>query len=241
MPGGSDRAHPALGRITGESAMPPVWLTTLATIYVPLSIVAALFVLVDIFVLGRRQSMAIMEAVWPLTLLYWGPLGLAFYFWFGRGMKMPHAHKMDRPMWQAVFTGATHCGAGCALGDFIGDWIAFAVGLTVLGSELGGKFLLAFVLAYLFGILFQYFSVAPMRGLGLRDGLIAAVKIDTLSLLAYQVGMFAWMAARAWLYPDLQPISWTYWLMMQVAMVLGFATTYPVNWWLIRSGIKEKM
>jgi len=28
---------------------------------------------------------------------------------------------------------------------------------------------------------------------------------------------------------------------MQVAMLSGFATSYPVNWWLIRSGIKEKM
>ncbi|WP_268811793.1 DUF4396 domain-containing protein [Caballeronia arationis] len=24
-------------------------------------------------------------------------------------------------------------------------------------------------------------------------------------------------------------------------MVVGFFTTYPVNWWLIRKGIKEKM
>jgi hypothetical protein len=30
-------------------------------------------------------------------------------------------------------------------------------------------------------------------------------------------------------------------LVMQIAMVVGFPTTYPVNWWLIRSGIKEKM
>jgi hypothetical protein len=29
--------------------------------------------------------------------------------------------------------------------------------------------------------------------------------------------------------------------MMQIAMVCGFATTYPVNWLLIRLGVKEKM
>ncbi|MEO8081682.1 MAG: DUF4396 domain-containing protein [Caldimonas sp.] len=28
---------------------------------------------------------------------------------------------------------------------------------------------------------------------------------------------------------------------MQVAMVAGFVTAYPVNWWLIRAGIKERM
>lgn len=224
--------------------MPPPWFQTFAVIYVPLSIAAALFVLADIFVAARRQPMAIMEAVWPLTMLYWGPLGLLFYFWFGRGAPRHHRGHVDhreRPMWQATFNGATHCGAGCALGDFIGDWIAFAAGFTIFGSELGGKFLLAFVLAYMFGIVFQYFSVAPMRGLGLREGVIAAIKIDTLSLIAYQVGMFAWTGFRSWLYPDMQPVTWSYWLMMQIAMVLGFATTYPVNWWLISRGIKEKM
>jgi hypothetical protein len=29
-------------------------------------------------VFANRQQMPIMEAVWPLTMLYWGPLGLVF-------------------------------------------------------------------------------------------------------------------------------------------------------------------
>ena len=29
--------------------------------------------------------------------------------------------------------------------------------------------------------------------------------------------------------------------MMQLAMMAGFVTSYPVNWWLIRAGVKEKM
>lgn len=29
--------------------------------------------------------------------------------------------------------------------------------------------------------------------------------------------------------------------MMQIAMVAGFITSYPVNWWLVSKGIKEKM
>ncbi|HWH70579.1 MAG TPA: DUF4396 domain-containing protein [Candidatus Sulfotelmatobacter sp.] len=31
------------------------------------------------------------------------------------------------------------------------------------------------------------------------------------------------------------------WIMMQVAMRLCFATSYPVNWWLLKKGIKEAM
>jgi Domain of unknown function (DUF4396) len=29
--------------------------------------------------------------------------------------------------------------------------------------------------------------------------------------------------------------------MMQIGMLIGFATTYPVNWWLIRRGSKGIM
>jgi hypothetical protein len=221
--------------------MPPAWLQTLALAYCVLSIAASVLVLADIFVLGRRQEMAVMEAVWPLTMLYWGPLGLPFYLWFGRGGSHSEHEHPDPPMWQATFKGATHCGAGCAFGDFIGDWLVFAFAFTLAGSKLGGSYLADFVLAYLLGIVFQYFSVAPMRGLGLREGIVAAIKIDTLSLVAYEAGMFAWMGFRAWLWPQLEPVSWSYWFMMQIAMVLGFATTYPVNWWLIGRGIKEKM
>jgi hypothetical protein len=29
--------------------------------------------------------------------------------------------------------------------------------------------------------------------------------------------------------------------MMRIGMVIGFATSYPMNWWLIRTGLKEAM
>ncbi len=226
-------------------------LDTIALIYILLSIAAALVVLADIFLFGRRQPMGVMEAVWPLTLLYWGPLGLPFYFGFGRAAH-PQARTHDKahgrgeghgepPMWQAVFKGAAHCGAGCALGDFTAEWIALGLGLVLLGSTLAARLALSFVLAYAAGIAFQYYAIAPMRGLGFKDGLVAAVKADTFSLVAYEIGMFAWMIYRAYEWPAMAPTDWSYWLMMQIAMVLGFATTYPVNWLLIRSGIKEKM
>lgn len=54
--------------------------------------------------------------------------------------------------------------------------------------------------------------------------------------------MLGWMAVRELaLFPGLRPTTWTYWLTMQVAMVLGFATTCPLNWWLIARGTKERM
>ncbi len=215
------------------------WPASLPAIWLTLSVMSALVVVFDMWLADHRQKMAIMSVVWPLTMLYWGPLGLFFYFSFGRATR--DENKPDPPMWKATFLGATHCGAGCALGDFIGEWLAFALTLTIAGSELTGRLAAAFVLAYLIGVAFQYFSIAPMRGLGLRDGLVAAVKADTLSLVAYEVGMFGCMIAFAKLASPLKPTDAAYWVRMQVAMVAGFATTYPVNYWLIQRGVKEKM
>jgi hypothetical protein len=216
-----------------------------AIVWIALSVLCALAILLDLF--RRPQPMWIMNAVWPLTALYAGVLALIAYAWFGRApasrdAHAGHHHHDKKPFWQATLIGATHCGAGCALGDFAAEWLAFATGFALFGSAMAGRFFLAFVLAYLAGIFFQFFSIAPMRGLGLRDGLVAAIKADTLSLVAYEIGMFAWMIiTHMVLLPGLEPTSWVFWLMMQIAMLLGLATTYPVNWWLIRAGVKEAM
>ena len=86
-----------------------------------------------------------------------------------------------------------------------------------------------------------------MRGLSFGQGIWAAVKADTLSLMAWQVGMYRFMAfAYFFLFGHLLGIKLAtdavgFWFMMQIAMLRGFATSYPVNWWLIRIGVKEKM
>ncbi len=216
--------------------MTPAWLDQVAMVHLVLSALAGLVVAADIFVLGHRQKMTVMEIVWPITVLYFGPIGLIFYFWISR------TPPPERSMWQYCFGGSSHCGAGCMVGDVIGDWLVYAAAFTLFGSELLGRYLVTFVLAFLFGIGFQYFSIAPMRGLGLREGLVEAVKVDALSITAYQVGMFGVMAVVSLaLFPDLHTTDPAYWFLMQIAMVVGFATTFPVNWWLIRRRTKEKM
>ena len=56
--------------------------------------------------------------------------------------------------------------------------------------------------------------------------------------------MYSWMAVATFiLFKDesLEKTSWTFWFMMQIAMLLGFMVSYPVNAWLIKSGIKQGM
>jgi hypothetical protein len=101
-----------------------------------------------------------------------------------------------------------------------------------------------YVLAVTFGLAFQYFAIAPMRGLSFRKGIVAAAKADILSLTAFEVGLFGWMALTTFVFfpvHHLSPLSPVFWFLMQIGMVIGFATSWPANVWLLRRGIKEPM
>jgi Domain of unknown function (DUF4396) len=86
-----------------------------------------------------------------------------------------------------------------------------------------------------------------MRDLGLMQGIWAAVKADTLSLTAWQLGMYGFMAvAYFWIFrhlfgTELKVDTVEFWFMMQIAMIFGFMTSYPANWWLLKAGLKEAM
>ncbi len=215
--------------------------------------VCCLVILADIFVAGHRQNMWIMDVVWPVTALWSGPVGLWAYYAFGRlstrervqaarvrGETPPNKKK---PFWQITAVGTTHCGAGCSLGDLCAEWFVFFVPLTVFGHEIFGAWLLDYALAFSFGIAFQYFTIKPMKGLSPGKGIVEAVKADSLSLTCWQIGMYGWMAIATFgiFGHELHKTDPVFWFMMQIAMFAGFATAFPVNGWLVKSGIKEKM
>ncbi len=141
------------------------------------------------------------------------------------------------------------------IGDIAAEWLAFvlpAVAIwvgwhSVFSEKIYAVWVLDFVFAFALGIVFQYFAIVPMRKLSPGQGIVAALKADTLSLIAWQVGMYGFMAfAQLYLLRHMlghraEVNTPEFWFMMQVAMIAGFITAYPVNWWLISSGIKEKM
>ena len=217
----------------------PAWLTVLAIVSLIIGFVCAVVIAVD--VVAHPQPMAIMNAVWPITALYFGPVALWWYWTLGRATGREHDRKL--PFWKSIIVEATHCGAGCTLGDVIAEFAIYGTGIAIAGSPLLTDYIGDFVVAYAFGVVFQYFAIAPMRGLSLLPGVWAAIQADTLSLIAFEVGLFAWMAAMTQLpfHAELTPLQPTYWFLMQIGMIVGFATSYPANWFLVRKGIKEPM
>ena len=228
--------------------MAPGWLTVLAWVALALGGLSAIAIAIDIFGRGHRQKMWIMEAVWPITGLYLGPLAWFAYRRWGLASsssgKVLTGVESDYGEPVSVAIGVCHCGAGCTLGDIVGEWIIFATGASLAGATLWPEYIADFALAFLLGIAFQYFSIAPMRNLGVRDGLLAALKADSLSLASFEIGLFGWMALSYFVFfpgPHLSAGHPAYWLLMQIGMAIGFLTAYPTNVWLIRRGIKEGM
>ena len=228
--------------------MPSAWLTILSWAALSMGVVCAAAIAIDIFGRGYRQQMPVMDAVWPVTALYLGPLAWWSYRRWGRANSPRYRERTgsepDYGDEASVLIGVSHCGAGCTLGDIIGAWVVFAAGWELLGLALPVEYIADFLLAFVLGIAFQYFSIAPARGLGLRDGVLAALKADTLSLISFEVGLFGWMAVMQLVMfdaPHLRPDHAAYWMLMQVGMIVGFLTAVPANAWLIRRGIKEAM
>lgn len=242
----------------------PAWFHILSIAMLCIGGASALIVAWDVS--RHPQHMGVMNIVWPVTALFGTVFVVWAYFRYGRlatmeamksakenGEKMPS--KTQTPFPAMVGKGALHCGSGCMLGDIAAEWLAFAfpaiaVALgwqSIFGEKMFAVWILDFIFAFLIGIAFQYFAIVPMRHLSPGEGIWAAVKADTLSLTAWQVGMYGWMAVMQFL---IFPAAFAtkaevngpeFWFAMQLAMVAGFVTAYPMNWWLISSGIKEKM
>jgi hypothetical protein len=229
----------------------PTPLVVIAAVSLALGGVCAIVIAVDLF--RHPQKMTIMDAVWPLTALWSGPIGLWGYFRYGRAGSRDAAEaakehgeeppNMRQPFRIKVGKAATHCGSGCTLGDIVAELAAAVVPLSIFGHHIFGSWIYDYVLALAFGILFQYLTIKPMKELSRKAGLKAAFKADVLSLTAWQVGMYGWMAIATFaiFHGEIPKSSPVFWFMMQIGMVLGFLTSYPVNWFLLRRGVKEEM
>ena len=244
--------------------MIPQWLHDLSIAYLLSGAACSAIIAGDL--IRHPQHMWIMNVVWPVTALFGTVWILWQYFTYARlaTREMAHAsmqrgedppNKKLTPFPVMVANGTLHCGAGCTLGDICAEWLVFAFpGIAVafgwqsiFGEKIFAVWMVDYLFAYAFGIVFQYFTIAPMRGLSVGQGILAAVKADTLSLTAWQIGMYGFMAFAYFIIfqtvigTKLKTNTVEFWFMMQIAMIFGFLTSYPVNWWLIRTGLKERM
>lgn len=249
----------------------PLTIQIIAYLYLGIGFASSAYIIYDITTRRHYQMMSIMNVVWPITAWYLGPLALWTYWHIGHlntknqgdnaitSRKQHHTRRSPsydrhiitthknkdgkgKPFWESIFVSATHCGAGCTLGDIVSEWGVFITGLTIAGITLFASYIFDFTLAWILGVVFQYLAIVQMRQTSFGKAIKEAIKADTLSLVTFEIGLFDWMAFVVFvLTRNLYPISPVFWFMMQIGMILGFFTSYPANWWLVKKGIKQGM
>lgn len=215
------------------------------------------------YIIRYPQPMKVMNAVWPLTTLWGGLPALWAFLSFGSparsaapmpmssgkesassmsmNMEMPMG---NQPFWQKVTLSTFHCGAGCTLADLIGEWLGPFLLVAIGLRGIVWMWILDYILALLIGAYFQYAAIRPtLPQLSAAQVFARAMKIDFLSLTSWQIGMYAfsYLVFFVILPAPLPHDTWTFWYTMQLAMCVGFLFSYPMNWFLIRKGIKPAM
>lgn len=198
--------------------------------------------------------MWIMNVVWPVTALFDTAWVVWQYFTYGRLAEHSRAHaamqrgeempsRKQTPHFIMIANAALHCGSGCTLGDILAETLLFlARGIAIwfgwhwlFAEKLYAVWVVNFLFAYAFGVVFQYFTIKPMRDVSVAQGIWQAIKADTLSLTTWQIGMYGFMAfATHILFRDqlgvsLDPGLPEFWFITQLAMLCGFTTAYPIH------------
>lgn len=177
---------------------------------------------------ARNRGIApLMKAVWVLTVLYSGPLGLAIYW--GSGRRQIASDSLWRRAWRSV----AHCYSGCGAGEVVG--ITLAAGILSLAT--GWVAGITFGFAYLFG---YALTVGPLvqEGVGWGEALLDAFWSETASITVMEVtaiGADLVLAGEATIGEPL------FWSALIFSLTLGLFAAYPVNVLLIRVGVKEGM
>ena len=223
--------------------MVPGWLTAISWVFVALAVLSAGALLYDVYGRGYRQRVRAMEAVWPISALYLGPLALLVYARWGRPRsekwQREHGGAPEKSLSAAAATGGLSGGAASTVAHFIGVPLVVLSGLTLFGIDLWALIAVIGVLATALLFVFEYFlSTAQGRGVASRAGVGAALLIALVTVLAFDVGMGGWMILLHFSGLMPPPTDVAFLFLMQIGLVLGLMTGYPAVAWLVGRGTK---
>lgn len=213
------------------SANLPAWVTPVAWIFVVLAVVSAAAILADVYLRGHRQPSRAMELVWPITALYLGPLALWAYARWGRtAADTARASRIDPAGSGApTVTFGLPGGAASVLAHLVGVPLVAFTGWTIAGLDMWAMIAVIAVVALVLLFFFEYSSRAAASA-GLRAGRTVgtAAIVAAVTILAFDIGMVGWMVVLylGSLMPPVSQVSFVF--LMQVGVVIGLMTAYPV-------------
>jgi hypothetical protein len=180
----------------------------------------------------------VMKLAWILIVLYTGPLGLFIYMLSCRE-PLPGTHDaFIAPHWKQSVGSLMHCVAGDATGIILGAIVTYHLALPN-GIDLIIEYAAAFVVGLL---MFQALFMKSMAGGNYLEAVKKTFFAETVSMNFVMVGMIPVMAIMRMKIPGGDdPKGLMFWGISSVATIAGAITAYPVNSWLVGSGLKHGM
>lgn len=179
--------------------------------------------------------MKTMRLGWVLVTLYTGPFGFIAY-WFLHGASARETP--EPPLWEQSVESTIHCVAGDATGILLAaivtSWLRLPMSLEVIVEYVAGFAVGLFVFqALCMKLIFDGSYWRAVKG---------TLLAETLSMNAVMAGMIPVMVIlMSRDMSAMEPSSVRFWGTMSLAFVVGAVTTYQVNWWLVKRGLKHGM
>ena len=200
-----------------------------------LTAMAVVFVAIDI---QSSPISRLMRWAFVLFTAYTGPIG-AFLYVLGCREPIDGLHAdYVRARWRQALGSTMHCVAGDGIGILAGAVIG-----SVLSLDWPIKIALEYGLGFGFGwTIFQALFMRGMSGGSYWIALKSAFMPEFLSMNFLMAGMVL-VASLFWaeIGGDRGPLTATFWFVMSMALLAGFAVAYPINWWLVAKGLKHGM
>jgi manganese oxidase len=205
-------------------------------VWFALAAVSVAYVAWDSFV-NRNPEHPVMKWGWLLITLYMGPVALALYVLTDKEPRPGEHEEFTKPLWKQGVGSTVHCIAGDATGIIIAAVIVSALGLP-MSVDLAIEYAAGFVVGlFIFQALFMKDMAGGTYGKAVRSSFIP----EWFSMNMMAAGMFFVMVLlmmgrdmRA-----MEPTQPQFWFVMSIGVIVGFATAYPVNVWLVAQGLKH--
>ena len=172
-----------------------------------------------------------------LVTLYMGPFGLLLYVLADKEPRPGEHESFTAPLWKQGVGSTIHCVAGDATGIILA-----AVVTTSLGLPMWIDLVVEYVAGFSFGLfIFQSLFMKKMMGGTYWENVRKSFTPEFISMNAMMAGMAPTMSLlmmgrdmRA-----MDPLELVFWGVMSLGVIVGFATAYPFNVWMVKKGIKH--
>lgn len=194
------------------------------------------FVAFDLYT--RTPEMPVMKPAWIIVTVFTGPLALFLYLVACRE-PLPGTHEQYiAPLWKQAVGSTIHCVAGDGLGIVVAATVT-----AMLGLPMWIDLIVEYATGFAIGVfIFQALFMKDIMGMSYGQALRRTWFPEFLSMNSMSAGMFPVMVIlMAKDMRAMEPNTIYFWGIMSLGVVVGGIVAYPINYWLVQTGLKHGM